>query len=192
MASENKISRQVARFFTFLFDVPLVAIFSFSLFYFLKHTDTLAYLVSVIFIGIIPLFAWAYLLFHKGDYKGERKVSFLIDAVSYPIGFLILLLRNIHSFYTALVLSYLLNVIFLIVINKLLKYKASGHAAGVAGPGTALTIVFGWWGAISFLLLMPVFYAKITLREHTFMQLTVGALLSTVLTYLSFVIIGVI
>ena len=181
------------RALTFLFDVPVVAIFSFSMLYFFKqglHNLNLL-LISVIFIGIIPLFAWTYLIKHPGDYEGERKLSFILDIISYPIGFVILAIESLHNTYTALSLSYLLNVIFLIVINKFFKYKASGHGAGIAGPAAALTIGFGLRGALSFLFLAPVFYCKIKLKDHTFMQLLAGASLSVLLTYVSFVVLGV-
>ncbi len=181
------------RALTFLFDVPVVAIFSFLMLYLFKQNlhNLNLFLVAIIFVGVIPLFAWTYLIKHPGDYEGERKLSFILDVISYPIGFVVLAIENLHNVYTALSLSYLLNVIFLIVINKFFKYKASGHGAGVAGPATALTIGFGLKGALSFLFLVPVFHCKIKLKDHTFMQLLAGASLSILLTYVSFAVLGV-
>ncbi len=182
----------MVRTLTLMFDVPVVAIFSFFMFYFFKqdlHNFNL-FAIALIFVGVIPLFAWLHLVKQPGDYDGERKLSFIIDAISYPIGFVLLLIKKPRSVYTALVFSYLLNVIFLVIINKFFGYKASGHGAGIAGPATALTIVFGAVGALSFLFLIPVFYSKIKLKDHTFMQLLTGSLLSSFLTCIAFVVVG--
>ncbi len=180
----------VARVLTFVFDVPIVAMFSFTMFYLFKSKDLLSFLITLVFIGIVPLFAWAYLLKHPGDYKGERKVSFIIDAVSYSLALILLLILKRRNIYAALSLSYVLNVLVLIVINKL-GYKASGHGAGIGGPATALAFEFGGWGALSFFLLVPVGYAKVKLGDHTVGQFATGALVSAVITYLSFALFGV-
>lgn len=179
------------RILTFIFDVPVVAIISYYLIYrFSKTNVTLrGFLISLIFIGIIPLFAWTYLIKHPGDYKGERKMSFIIDIISYPIGFILLVAMKESRIFSALALSYLLNAVVLLAINKA-GYKASGHGAGVAGPATALTILFGAVGAISFLFLVPVFYSKIKLKDHSFQQLLTGSLVSILLTYLSFIVMS--
>ncbi len=181
----------MARIITFVFDVPVVAIFAFIMFYLFKAHDFESFAIATIFIGIIPLFAWTYLIKHPDDFKGERKLSFIIDAISYPIGFALLLIANRKDMYSALVLSYLLNVIVLIILNKA-GFKASGHGAGIAGPATALSIEFGKIGLLSFLLLIPVGVAKLKLKDHTILQFLTGAGLSAFLTYISFIILGVI
>ena len=89
----------------------------------------------------------------------------------------------------ALMLSYLFTVIGLTVVN-LMHYKASGHGSGAAGPATALTIVYGWPGAISFLLLVAVAVAKIDIKEHTLGQLCTGAGLSIASTLAAFAVMG--
>ena len=180
----------VARMLTFLFDVPIVAMFSFTMFYLFKSRDFVSFLITLIFIGVIPLFAWAYLLKHPGDYKGERKLSFIIDAICYPLALIFLLALKKRNIYTALSLSYLLNVVVLIIINKL-GYKASGHGAGIGGPATALAFEFGGLGALSFFLLVPVGYAKVKLNDHTVGQFATGAIVSAVITYFSFAMLGV-
>ena len=181
------------RMLTFIFDVPVVAIISYCLIYhFCKAGFTLSgFVISLIFFGVIPLFAWTYLIKHPADYNGERKMSFIIDIMSYPIGFILLIAIKGNRIFSALALSYLLNAVVLLAINKA-GYKASGHGAGVAGPATALTILFGAMGAISFLFLVPVFYGKIKLKDHTFQQLVAGSVISILLTYLSFTFMGIV
>jgi hypothetical protein len=179
----------MARILTFVFDVPIVAMFSYLMFYLFKVHDLSSFLISILFMSVIPLLAWTHLLKHPKDFKGERKLSFVIDILSYSIGFVILLIMKKRNIYSALALSYLLNAAALAIINKA-GYKASGHGAGIGGPATALTFAFGWSGAISFLFLLPVGYAKVKLKDHTPLQFIIGAGLSAAITYISFVIMG--
>ena len=179
------------RLLTFIFDVPVIAIFSYWVIYqFNKTTLSLkGFIISIIFIGIIPLLSWTYLIKHPKDYEGERKMSFIIDIISYPIGLIFLILTKSNKIFIALALSYGLNGLALLIINKL-GYKASGHASGITGPSTALTILFGWTGVLSFLFLIPVYLSKLKIKDHTFAQLTVGGLSSALITYLSFAVLN--
>jgi hypothetical protein len=181
------------RFLTFIFDVPVVALFSLYIIYQFNKGEAAAlrgFIISAIFIGIIPMLAWTYLLKHPGDYNGERKISFIIDALSYPIGFILLVVSKSDKIFIALGLSYLLNVIFLFTVNKFV-YKVSGHSSGIAGPATALTIINGYKGMLAFLLFLPVYISKIKLGDHTFMQLAAGGTTSILITCISFAVAGV-
>ncbi|MEA3313105.1 MAG: hypothetical protein U9Q18_01870 [Caldisericota bacterium] len=180
------------RFLTFVFDVPVVALFSLYIIYQFNKggaNSLRGFTISAIFIGIIPLLAWTHLLKHPGDYNGERKISFILDALSYPIGFTLLVITKSNKIFIALGLSYLLNVIFLFAVNKF-AYKVSGHSSGIAGPATALTIITDK-GMLAFLLLIPVYISKRKLGDHTFMQLAVGGITSILITCISFAVVGV-
>lgn len=181
------------RLWTYLFDAPIIAILTYTLFYIFDQParNLGAYLVAIVCIGIIPLSAWFHMIRHHGDYDGERKVAFLLSAIGYIIGTAVTLVffRGYHL-YVALMLSYMFTFIGLLAIN-LLHYKASGHAAGIAGPATALTIVFGWVGALSYALLILVAVAKIDVKDHTLGQLCTGAGMTIAMTLLAFTVTGV-
>jgi hypothetical protein len=149
-----------------------------------------ACLTGVVCIGFIPLSAWFHMVRHPGDYRGERKLAFVLSIVGYMIGTIVMVVffRQARLF-LALMLSYMFTVVGLVIIN-LLHYKASGHAAGVSGPATAITIRYGWPGAISYLLLVLVAIAKINIKEHTLGQLCTGAGITIVSTLTAFVVTG--
>jgi vacuolar-type H+-ATPase subunit I/STV1 len=127
---------------------------------------------------------------HPADFAGERKVGFVLSIAGYVVGTLTMLIFFRDSrLNMALMLSYLFTVVGLTVVN-LMHYKASGHGSGAAGPATALTIVYGWLGAISFLLLVAVAVAKIDIKEHTLGQLCTGAGLSIASTLAAFAVMG--
>lgn len=181
------------RLWTYLLDAPVVAIITFAIFYlFDKAAHNLgAFLIETVCVGVIPLSAWFHMIGHHGDYRGERKLAFILSVLGYTIGtVLILLFFRSDRLYLALMLSYMFTVIGLLTIN-LLHYKASGHAAGIAGPATALTITFGWVGALSYLLLVLVAVAKIDVKDHTLGQLCTGGGMTILMTLLAFTIAGI-
>jgi hypothetical protein len=180
------------RLWTYLLDPPVLAMLTFLFFYLMKPVERNlgACLTGVICLGLVPLSAWLHMVRHPGDYKGERKVGFVLSIAGYVAGTLIMLVFFHESrLNVALMLSYLFTVIALTVVN-LMHYKASGHGAGAAGPATALTIVFGWPGAISYLLLVLVAVAKMDIKEHTLGQLCTGAGLSIASTLATFALMG--
>jgi hypothetical protein len=180
------------RLWTYLLDPPVLAMLTFLFFYVMKPTDRNlgACLTGVICLGFVPLSAWFHMVRHPADFAGERNVGFILSIAGYVMGTLTMLIFFRESrLNMALMLSYLFTVIGLTVVN-LMHYKASGHGSGAAGPATALTIVYGWPGAISFLLLVLVAVAKIDIKEHTLGQLCTGAALSIVSTLAAFAVMG--
>ena len=180
------------RLWTYVLDAPLVAVLTFVFFFLMdKPNRSLgACLTGVVCIGLIPLSAWFHMVRHPGDYRGERKVAFVLSIVGYMIGttVMVVFFREARLF-LALMLSYMFTVVGLVIIN-LLHYKASGHAAGVSGPATAITIRYGWPGAISYLLLVLVAVAKINIKEHTLGQLCTGAGITIASTLTAFAVTG--
>ncbi len=79
-------------------------------------------------------------------------------------------------------LCYLVNTIVMTVIT--LVWKISIHATGVAGPAPAFGVVFGPVGYLFLLLLIPVGWARMTLKAHTLPQVVAGAVLAVTLTFL--------
>ncbi len=180
------------RLWTYLLDPPVLAMLTFVFLYLMRPVERNlgACLTGVICLGLVPLSAWFHMLRHPGDYKGERRVGFVLSIGGYALGTVVMLMFFRRSrLNVALMLSYLFTVIALTTVN-LLHYKASGHGAGVAGPATALTLLFGWPGALSYLLLVLVAIAKIDIKEHTLGQICTGACLSTISTLTAFGVTG--
>jgi hypothetical protein len=180
------------RLWTYLLDPPVLAMLTFLFFYLMKPAERNlgACLTGIVCLGLVPLSAWFHMVRHPGDFAGERKVGFVLSMAGYVVGTLTMVIFFRESrLNMALMLSYLFTVIGLTAVN-LMHYKASGHGSGAAGPATALTIVYGWPGAISFLLLVAVAVAKIDIKEHTLGQLCAGAGLSIASTLVAFAVMG--
>ena len=114
--------------------------------------------------------------------KRQRIASFIFMIISYPIGFFILHFTNAPKIYEAIALSYTLITLGLIFFNLILRYKASGHAAGVAGPVAAMIYFFGLVATPLIALLPLTAFARVMAKGHDTWQTVVGALLSASIT----------
>ncbi len=116
--------------------------------------------------------------------KRQRIASFVFMIVSYPLGFVVLHVLSAPKIYEAIAVTYTLVTLGLIVFNLLLRYKASGHAAGVAGPVAAMIYLYGLIATPLLALLPLTTFARVTAKGHNIWQTVVGALLSLSITAL--------
>jgi hypothetical protein len=147
------------------------------------------YGLALLFLTLIPLCSlFFYIPGRLRDkmriIRRQRIASFVFMVISYPLGFLILRLIGAPRIFEAMAITYTLVTLGLIILNFVLRYKASGHAAGVAGPVAALLYLHGLIAA-PFLALIPLTtWARISAKGHNIWQTVVGALLSFGITAL--------
>ena len=150
---------------------------------------------TLLFISLIPLCS---LLFYipgkvknwKAIIKRQRTGSFILMIISYPIGFVVLRLIDAPRIYEALAVNYILITLGLIVFNLILRYKASGHAAGVAGPVAAVLYFFGITAAPLAALIPLTIFARIAAKGHNFWELVTGSVMSISITVLTLFLYG--
>lgn len=68
------------------------------------------------------------------------------------------------------------------------KTKVSVHVAGIAGPGTALIVVFGVPALIGILAWILVAWARTILQQHTPVQTVLGIVLGAAITVAAYLI----
>ena len=155
--------------------------------------------ISMLFLTVIPALS---LLFYiprreamsrrlepwSSTEKRQRVMSFVFMAVSYPIGFVVLKLVQAPAIFEAIMLTYVIVVLALILVN--LFFKASGHAAGVAGPVSALIYFYGLIATPLIALIPLTMWARVRAKGHTFSQTIIGALLSAAVTVIVLVLYG--
>lgn len=150
---------------------------------------------ALLFISLIPL---ASLLFYipgkvrdwSQVVKRQRTASFVLMIISYPIGYLVLRLIQAPRIYQAIAVNYSLITLGLILFNLVLRYKASGHAAGVAGPVAAMFYFLGLPAAPLATLIPLTIFARIAAKGHDFWQLVAGSIMSAVITLLVLFLYG--
>ncbi|NWF95150.1 MAG: hypothetical protein HXY34_03325 [Candidatus Thorarchaeota archaeon] len=72
------------------------------------------------------------------------------------------------------------------VMLATLRYKVSVHAAGAAGPSTALVYMYGWTAAPVVLVWGAIVWSRVKLRQHTARQGMVGLFLGAAITALTY------
>lgn len=189
----SKVRRIVGEVLSQLLNVPVLS-GALITFFFFRLPNNLpnrlpGYGWALLFLSIIPLCSLFFYIPGKLKDKArvirrQRIASFVFMIVSYPIGFLILRLTHAPKIFEAMAITYTLVTLGLILFNFILRYKASGHAAGVAGPVAALLFIFGLV-ATPFIALIPLTtWARVSAKGHDTWQTVVGALLSFGITAL--------
>ena len=118
----------------------------------------------------------------------ERIGPLRVVAALHAAAFVIVSLLGGPADLRAALLSYALATLGFVLITPV--SNLSLHAAGVSGAAVCLTYVFGTWGLPAFVLLPPVFWARLALGRHTLAELALGALVGGGGTWISFHLIG--
>jgi hypothetical protein len=118
----------------------------------------------------------------------ERVGPLRVVAALHAAAFVIVYLLGGPADLRAALLSYALATFGFVLITPV--SNLSLHAAGVSGAAVCLTYVFGAWGLPAFVLLPPVFWARLALGRHTLAELALGALVGGGGTWISFHLIS--
>lgn len=150
--------------------------------------------VSLVFLTAVPALSLLFYIPRRNEpwastEKRQRVMSFVFMAVSYPIGFVVLRALHAPAIFEAVTLTYVIVVLALILVN--LFFKASGHAAGVAGPVSALIYIYGLVAAPLVALIPLTMWARVKAKGHTLSQTIVGSLLSAAVTVAVFLLYGI-
>jgi membrane-associated phospholipid phosphatase len=174
---------------TNMFSPAIVAAFTFLVLLHLYNVSFPSLVGACLTFGTLVPLAIIYILSKRGlisdlnvSERSERTIPFAGAILSYTVGGIALWLLRAPPTVTALMLCYAGNTVLMLLIT--FRWKISVHASGIAGPVTVLTEVLGAWASIFFALLIPVAWARLTLRAHTPTQILAGALVTILATWL--------
>lgn len=149
---------------------------------------------SQVFLALVPALAYplSYAIpsIRKKGRSGQRSLAMYLSAAGYlgvvVYGFAAGCAEGLKVIH----MTYLVSVLLLLVLNKVLKVRASGHACSVSGPILLLCLYVGAVGVVTGLLLWTViFWASVRMRHHTpkeFLFGSVTPIVAYVLSYLLF------
>jgi len=136
------------------------------------------YLVTLGMLAVVPALAYplSYLIPSIRDQgrDGQRRLAFILSIVGYIAGVIIGQFGDAPMLIRCLFWGYLFSGGTLALVNVLLRYKASGHACGLSGPITFMTIATGGRLWYLFLLLPLVFWARVKRDQHTIGNMLAG------------------
>lgn len=120
----------------------------------------------------------------------QRKLAFIFSLVGYSTAVLWSCLSDVSMELRLLTLSYFFNLLILIIFNKYLKIKSSGHACSAATPILFALRYFGWKNALIWCVVYAaVIWSSLLLKRHTVQQITLGSLTSILSFVLSFLLL---
>ena len=163
---------------------PVMAVAFFVVLYLFRKgifSCPLDFAAAVFGIGLFPVLAYpaAFLIpaLKKKGREGQRNLAFAFSAAGYLLSFLYSLLPGRSQEYRLITLIYLFSVIMLLIFNKLLGIRASGHSCSVSGPMLASLMLLGMKSLLPCLLLWGLsLWASIKAGRHTMREFLMGAL----------------
>jgi membrane-associated phospholipid phosphatase len=112
--------------------------------------------------------------------RSQRVGPFIFGISSGLIGFFILQVMHApYNLETVLLATVIAGLIFMVIT---FWWKISMHASSISGTITFLAVLYGNIVLPAFLLVALVGWSRVILKRHTAMQVTIGAILSAVIT----------
>ncbi len=136
-------------------------------------------LATVFFLSLLPLLAYPISAMvpalRQKEREGQRNLAFALSVAGYVGAWLYGALGHRGAVLLFIYGTYLFSVAILLIFNKLLHLRASGHACSVAGP-ILLVIYFlgGWWVPALMALYAAIFWASVAAKRHTVGEFLLG------------------
>ena len=191
MAAKQNLTKIMGEIFSQLLNVPVLSGLLVTFLYFQlpagEPNALRGFLWAMLFVCAIPLGSlFFYIPVHDEERKvtlrRQRAASFVLMMVSYPVGWLVCSQTESPRIFTAIAATYTFVTLGLIVFNLILRYKASGHAAGVSGPVASMIFLYGVVATPLLALLPLVTWARLAAKGHSLWQTVVGAVLSGIIS----------
>ncbi len=164
---------------------PIVAGVMVLLLYFASHSiDLKDFVIAEICLVFIPFLAYPYGIIAHGNKdvrETQRNAALILSGVGYAVGFVCTFIFSSSIAMRVLFSAYIISIAGLLFINKVIKFKASGHSCSTTAPIVMLTWQMGTIAVIpGVLLITAVYFSSLKLKRHTLTQLIVGSFISLV------------
>jgi len=153
--------------------------------------DALKWSLISIALSVLPVFAVVIYMVRQKKLDGifvnprqQRSGIYLLATVLAVIACFVLIYLEAPKLLKVTFITGLAAIVVFMVINRF--WKISLHTAFVAASVTVMTIVYGAAGALTILLLPPVAWARIRLKQHSPAQVAAGALISAAIVVVVF------
>ena len=137
--------------------------------------------LSILFLALVPIAAYPLQplvkKYRDNKREGQRNLAFVLSLCGYIAAVLYGLITHVTKELFFLFVTYFYSVIILLIFNKLLKFRSSGHACGTIGPLVVGIYFFGWTAFIPCCILFVLTcWASLRLKRHTMQELIGGCL----------------
>ncbi len=135
----------------------------------------------ILFLGIVPALAYPCQMlvpkWKSGGRTAQRKLAFVFSFAGYTAALIWSFASGKSTPLRTITMSYFLSVVILIIFNKLLKIRSSGHSCSATAPIALIFLYVGWTSALPWLaFLAAVVWSSLYLKRHTAGQLFFGSI----------------
>lgn len=190
------IKQHLAKFIRVVTVPPIMALMLLVILYFTKpyfFGTTLNLILAIVFLVLLPISGYPLqpLIphFRRKGREGQRSLAMWMASLGYILGLATALFLPVSKYLLIIYLTYLFSGISLVLLNKVFKVRASGHACGVAGPVFSLIYFLGPWMLFGILLLPGVYWASLRMDRHDKSELLIGTTVPTYALLLAFLIV---
>ncbi len=152
------------------------------------------YITALVFLCVLPLLGYPLQkvvpFFKDKGRDGQRNLAIITANAGYILGIVFAFATAAPFLVTALYLTYFFSGLLIILFNKGLNIKASGHACGISGPVAFLFYVFGFPALSGLAVIALVYISSLKMGRHTLSELTVGSVLPVIALAASLLILG--
>ena len=161
---------------------PILVLFLLLMLFFAKDTifkDVPQLLISILFLMLVPVAAYPLAAvipkYKQIGREGQRNLAFILSLVGYIAAVVYGLVADVSQGLMFIYLSYFFSVAMLILFNKVILLRASGHACSITGPLIAMVYFIGWTCVLPCAALFAlIIWASLTLKRHTTKELITG------------------
>lgn len=159
------------------------------------YLTTLDFIMALVFLAVLPLLAYplSYIIpsIRKKSRSGQRNLAFALCALGYLGALIYAYLIPVSQALLFVFLTYAISVAFLLLLNKVIKVKASGHACSVVGPLIMLVYLIGWPAVIPCTLAVGlVAWSSVYTESHSLAELLAGGMCAALAFLISFLILA--
>lgn len=188
--------QKIAKFIRVVTVAPLMALTLLTILFFMRDGvfgNTTNLILAVFFLVILPILAYPLqpLIpgFKNRGREGQRSLAMWMASLGYILGLVSAIFLPVSNYLLVIYLTYLISGVSLVLLNKVFKIKASGHACGVAGPIFSLIYFLGPWVLLGLILLAAVYWASLNMDRHDKSELLIGTTVPTYAFLLAFLIV---
>ena len=139
---------------------------------------------AVAFLVILPILAYPLQplipSYKDKGREGQRQLAIVMAVLGYIGGIIVALTTTIPEKLKIIYFTYFISGVLIMVFNKLIKVRASGHACGVVGPMALLVFCIGPFALVGLIVLLVVYWASLKMERHTISQLFWGSVIPVV------------
>lgn len=141
------------------------------------------YIMVLVGLTVVPLLSYAVTAavpkLRTQGRETQRKYAMYFSAGGYLLSFAYGILSGATGPYKVITGTYVVSIVLLLVLNKGMHFKASGHACSTAGPLAAMSYFLGGWYIVAGAAVCAlVIWASMEQKQHRFWELMTGSAVS--------------